>query len=182
MKQDPFGEHISRRAVVGGGLALGALLVGGCSPAGDRQTAGNEATAAQVPSPAQRAAMVVYRDPSCGCCESWANIAGDAGYEVRLLDSSDMASLKRRLGVPEELASCHTATFENLVFEGHVPLEDVARLIENPESFKGIAVPGMPAGSPGMEMPDGTRQPFQVIAFDARGNTTVYNSYGEKSS
>lgn len=88
-----------------------------------------------------------------------------------------MAAVKKRLGVPDELASCHTATLENLVFEGHVPMEDIARLLAKPGNTKGIAVPGMPAGSPGMEMPDGTKQPFQVIAFEAGGKTSVYKTY-----
>jgi len=149
----------------------------GCSPASDAQVGANEAASTQVPPATQRAAMMVHRDPSCGCCKSWAEIAREAGYEVTLQDHPDMAAVKKRLGVPEELASCHTATVENLVFEGHVPMDDVARLLANPGNTKGIAVPGMPAGSPGMEVPDGTKQPFQVIAFDAGGKTSVYGTY-----
>ncbi len=85
--------------------------------------------------------------------------------------------MKRRLGVPEELGSCHTAEIAGLVIEGHVPLEDVARLVrERPAGTKGIAVPGMPLGSPGMEVPDGTTQPYQVIAFDAAGNLSVFRA------
>lgn len=168
---------ISRRGVIGGALAVGGVFLIGCSPANEPQVGGNEAASSQVPPATQRAAMVVYRDPSCGCCKSWANIARKAGYEVTLQDDPNMAAIKKRLGVPEELASCHTATVENLVFEGHVPMKDVARLLANPGNARGIAVPGMPAGSPGMEMPDGTKQPFKVIAFDAGGKTNVYSTY-----
>jgi hypothetical protein len=121
--------------------------------------------------------MTVYRDPSCGCCRAWANIAQNAGYDVSVRDDQDMAGVKRRLGVPEELGSCHTAEIAGLVIEGHVPLEDVARLVrERPAGTKGIAVPGMPLGSPGMEVPDGTTQPYQVIAFDAAGNLSVFRA------
>jgi hypothetical protein len=112
--------------------------------------------------------MTVFRDPSCGCCEAWAEIARKAGYRVDLRDDQDMTAVKGRLGVPEQLASCHTAEVGGMVIEGHVPIEEVARLLrEKPAGVRGIAVPGMPAGSPGMEVPDGTKQPFQVMAFDA---------------
>ncbi|HEX8215294.1 MAG TPA: DUF411 domain-containing protein [Allosphingosinicella sp.] len=121
--------------------------------------------------------MTVFRDPSCGCCETWAQIARQAGYAVDLRDDQDMSGVKRRLGVPEELASCHTAEVGGYVVEGHVPLEDVARLLrERPKAIKGIAVAGMPLGSPGMEVPDGTKQPFQVIAFFDDGRTSVFQS------
>jgi hypothetical protein len=123
------------------------------------------------------AAMTVFRDPSCGCCEAWAEIARKAGHRVDLRDDQDMTAVKRRLGVPEQLASCPTAEVGGMVIEGHVPIEEVARLLrEKPAGIRGIAVPGMPAGSPGMEVPDGTKQPFQVIAFDASGKTSVFRA------
>lgn len=120
--------------------------------------------------------MTVYRDPSCGCCEAWTGIAEKAGYQVTLLDDNDMTEVKQRLGVPPELASCHTAVVDNYVIEGHVPLDQVERLLrERPAGIRGIAVPGMPIGSPGMEVPDGTKEPFRVIAF-SEGQTSVYHS------
>lgn len=170
-------DTFSRRSALGGGLALGSILLVGCSRADERSTSAKDASGTQVPPATQRAGMVVYRDPSCGCCKSWADIARGAGYNVTLRDDADMAAVKKRLGVPDELASCHTATIENLVVEGHVPMVDVARLLASPGNIRGIAVPGMPAGSPGMEMPDGTKQPFQVMAFDAGGKLTVYSTY-----
>jgi len=121
--------------------------------------------------------MIVFRDPSCGCCKSWAELARKAGYQVDLRDDQDMPGVKRRLGVPDELSSCHTAEVAGMVVEGHVPFEDVARLLrEKPQGVRGIAVPGMPAGSPGMEVPGGTKQPFQVIAFDASGKTSIFRT------
>lgn len=123
--------------------------------------------------------MTVFKDPSCGCCESWAQIARQAGYQVEVREEQDMAGVKRRLGVPDGLSSCHTAQVGGLVLEGHVPLEDVARLLrERPPGIRGVAVPGMPAGSPGMEIPDGSVQPFDVIAFDASGRTSVFSQHG----
>ena len=122
--------------------------------------------------------MLVHRDPNCGCCESWAALARREGYAVTVQNEADMAAVKERLGVPAQLASCHTTVVGDYVFEGHVPFEEVARLLaERPGNIRGLAVPGMPAGSPGMEVPDGTVQPFEVIAFDRAGATNVYARY-----
>ena len=86
-----------------------------------------------------------------------------------------MVALKKKLGVPEALASCHTSLVSGLVFEGHVPIHHVQELVaSNEENFLGLAVPGMPRGSPGMEMPDGSKDPFEVIAFDKNGKTRVF--------
>ncbi len=167
---------LTRRSALSSMVASGGLLLVGCSPSGGSDP-GSEQKPAIRPAAAavSGAAMTVFRDPSCGCCKAWADIARQAGYHVTLREDQDMAGLKRRLGVPEALASCHTAHVNGLVVEGHVPLEDVERLLrERPSGVKGIAVPGMPVGSPGMEVPDGTRQPFQVIAFDATGNMGVF--------
>lgn len=124
---------------------------------------------------AQKIAMIVYRDPSCGCCEAWVEIARKEGYAVSLIDDPEMPALKQKLGVPPQLSSCHTAIVTDYLVEGHVPMEQVARLLrEQPSGIKGIAVPGMPLGSPGMEVPDGTVEPFQVIAFGEAGTTSVY--------
>ena len=121
--------------------------------------------------------MTVFRDPGCGCCEAWAEQARQAGYTVNLTDRTDMAAVKKQYGVPEQLASCHTTLVSNYAIEGHVPLGDVARLLgERPAGIIGIAVPGMPRGSPGMEMPDGTKDAFEVIAFDAAGKTSRFSA------
>ena len=120
--------------------------------------------------------MIVYRDPSCGCCEAWAQLARQAGFGARVIDEPDMPAIKRRLGVPEALASCHTAVVDDFVLEGHVPFAQIERLLRTrPPGVKGIGVPGMPAGSPGMEMPDGRRDEFDVLAFDGAGRTFVFS-------
>jgi len=119
-------------------------------------------------------AMTVYRDAGCGCCLGWVAHARRAGFEARVVNAPDMAAIKRRLGVPAALASCHTAVVAGLVVEGHVPLDRVTRLLRNrPANVRGVAVPGMPVGSPGMESPDGRRQPFDVLVFDNAGRSAV---------
>lgn len=161
-------DRLSRRAFTLGGLAAVTLPAVACSqgkPAGARDDA-----AAATPM-----AMTVYRDPSCGCCESWAAIARQAGFAVTVIDDADMPARKKALGVPAALASCHTAQVAGLVIEGHVPLAHVEQLIARGEGdLVGLAVPGMPRGSPGMEMPDGSKDPFDVIGFDRNGATRVF--------
>lgn len=177
MNIDRMSHHsASRREFIYGGLALSGLVLGGCSPPSDDRSA--TSTGLENAQQAHKAAMTAYRDPSCGCCGAWARIAEQAGYEVTLLDDNNMTAVKQRLGVPPELASCHTAVVNDYVIEGHVPLEQVDRLLnERPADIRGIAVPGMPIGSPGMEVPDGTKEPFQVIAFAADGTTSVYSTH-----
>ena len=155
----PYQTSVQRRHFLLGSAATAGLLVGGCSgPAAERPLA-----------------MIVYRDPSCGCCAQWAALATQAGFQTAVIDRADMAELKERLGVPAELASCHTAIVNDLVIEGHVPFQSVRRLLqERPPGVRGIAVPGMPAGSPGMEVPDGTREPFRIFSFDAAGRRAQF--------
>ena len=155
---------IARRTLVGAlVLGGGAALVGG-----DRLIAAAGKRA--VP-------MIVYKDPQCGCCDAWAQIARANGYAVTIRNSADMAAVKARYGVPGQLASCHTAVVGGYAIEGHVPLRHVARLLATrPRNIRGIAVPGMPRGSPGMEMPDGTKDAFDVLAFDTAGRITQFRA------
>ena len=101
-------------------------------------------------------AITVYKDPNCGCCTAWIAHLREAGSKVKAIDSDDMAAVKKRLGVPAELESCHTGVLDasGQVVEGHVPAAALARLVATP-SVKGVAVPGMPANSPGMGKMDG---------------------------
>ena len=126
---------------------------------------------------AQAASYTMYRDPSCGCCIHWADhVREGMDAEVTTTDHPDMMALKDELGVPEDLRSCHTMEVDGYVIEGHVPAADIARLLEErPEGVRGLAVPGMPVGSPGMEMGDRT-QPYRVIAF-GEGGYRVFASY-----
>ena len=126
---------------------------------------------------AQAAGSTMFRDPNCGCCEAWAeHFAENMHSEVSVQDSTDMTAIKERHGVPRDLRSCHTMIVEGYVIEGHVPAADLARLLhEKPEDVAGLAVAGMPVGSPGMEMGD-HKQRYQVIAFGANGRS-VFSSY-----
>lgn len=170
----------TRRTFVGATVAAGGLALAGCGSSERPAANVAEANGLAKPgpsSPAQPrlAAMTVYRDPSCGCCEAWANQARTAGFEVTLIDHSDMPAIKRQHGVPEELVSCHTGIVAGYAVEGHVPFADIARLLKSkPAGVRGIAVPGMPRGSPGMEMPDGAKDEFQVMAFDAAGKSRPF--------
>lgn len=117
--------------------------------------------------------ITMHKDPNCGCCSAWADRMRDAGFEVITKTNRDMQSVKRAHGVPGQLASCHTATVDGYVLEGHVPAADVQRLLNERPAVAGIAVPGMPLGSPGMEA-GGQKQPFQVVAFAADGRMGVF--------
>ncbi len=126
---------------------------------------------------AQAAPLVMFRDPGCGCCEKWAeHIETNMKQDVETRNSNDMAAVKDANGVPGALRSCHTMIVEGYVIEGHVPAEAIAKLLrEKPAGVKGLAVAGMPVGSPGMEYQNQT-QPYQVIAFGESGQR-VFASY-----
>lgn len=143
---------------IAGGVALGALA----SPA----------SAEGVATP-----LTVYKDPSCGCCTKWVAHLNANGLKPVVKDRPDMASLKDSLGVPMALRSCHTAVAGKYVIEGHVPAADLKRLLASaPKDVIGIAVPDMPAGSPGMEM--GVRKDrYDVIAFGSGGSTRVFATH-----
>jgi hypothetical protein len=127
--------------------------------------------AAGAPKPTS---ITVYKDPSCGCCTKWVDHLRANGFAPEVHDRSDMDALKDSLGVPATLRSCHTAVVGKFVIEGHVPAADVKRLLSaKPAKTVGVAVPGMPAGSPGMEM--GARvDRYDVIAFAPGGATRVF--------
>lgn len=121
-------------------------------------------------SAASAAPIVMYRDAGCGCCLKWAHHAEtNMDREITVKDEANMAARKSELGVPSMLASCHTAIIDGYIIEGHVPAEDIKRLLETrPAGVAGLAVPGMPVGSPGMEYENRT-QPYEVIAFGESG-------------
>lgn len=114
--------------------------------------------------------------PNCGCCTAWADHLRAKGFEVKVTETRAMWGVKRMAGIPEKLDSCHTATVGGYVVEGHVPADDIKRLLSERPAVKGIAVPGMPIGSPGMEMGDRT-EPYDVLSFDADGQTEVFQSH-----
>jgi hypothetical protein len=117
--------------------------------------------------------IVVYKDPNCGCCKSWIEHLRKHGFDVAVRDTSDVSGAKRTGRVPEQLVSCHTAFVNGYVVEGHVPAADIQRLLAEKPKIAGIAVPGMPAGSPGMEV-GGRVDRFDVTAFTRDGRTSVF--------
>ena len=125
---------------------------------------------------AQAASYTMYRDAGCGCCLKWADHASDGLDAEVIAENADMPMVKDLHGVPNDLRSCHTMIVEGYVIEGHVPAEAIRKLLrEKPTDVIGIAVPGMPVGSPGMEYQD-MKQPYQVIAFGPKGQS-VFASY-----
>ena len=119
--------------------------------------------------------MVVYKSPTCGCCTDWAKHSRGSGFTVKTVEVSDLGAIRKRFGVPDRLAACHTALIGGYVVGGHVPASAVKRLLAEKPGVIGISVPGMPNGSPGMEGPKS--EPFSVLAFDERGATKVFESY-----
>lgn len=121
----------------------------------------------------------VHRSPSCGCCLKWVEHLRESGFRVSVNDTDDMQAVKQRLGVPENQRSCHTAQVGGYFVEGHVPAADIRRLLKEKPKARGLAVPGMPLGSPGMEVPDGTKQPYAVELVSRDGSTTTYSRHGK---
>jgi hypothetical protein len=122
-------------------------------------------------------AIAVVRDPGCGCCMQWVAHLKKAGFQTTVTESSSMATVKDSKGVPAAARSCHTGTIGGYVIEGHVPAADIKRLLKERPNIVGLAVAGMPAGSPGMEVPSGTVAPYDVLAFDKTGKTSVFASH-----
>jgi len=125
--------------------------------------------------PTKKPTITVYKDPSCGCCKNWIEHLIKHGYRVDAKDSPNMAEIKHTLGVPDAVTSCHTAMVNGYLIEGHVPAADIDRLLVKKPHIAGLAVPGMPAGSPGMEGP--RSEHYKVLSFDKNGKTSVFASY-----
>jgi hypothetical protein len=119
-------------------------------------------------------AVTVYKSPTCGCCRKWVDHLRANGFAVTTRDMDDLSEVKATFGVPAALQSCHTATLGTYVVEGHVPADVIHTLLRERPKIAGLAVPGMPAGSPGMEMPGGAADHYDVVAFTRDGKTHVY--------
>lgn len=117
--------------------------------------------------------ITVYKSRTCGCCAKWISHLQDSGFDVLVRNHDDLPEIKKQYGIQPELAACHTGLVDGYLVEGHVPADIIKRLLKEHPSIDGIAVPGMPIGSPGMEGPN--PEPYQILAFDADGNTSVYD-------
>ncbi len=149
------------------------LAIAGCTAAPEvgitrSSTADNVASVQALSSE-----MTVFRSPTCGCCGQWIEHVEAAGFQVNDEVTEDMAAVKQQYGVPQNLTSCHTTVVGDYVIEGHVPAEDIQRLLVEKPDVAGIAVPGMPIGSPGMESGDYV-EPYDVFSFTDSGETAVF--------
>lgn len=144
---------ISRRTMIS--LILTALPLAACS------------------NPAKATQITIYKSPSCGCCGAWVEHIKSAGLETVVVDEEDLTPIAKRLGVPDNMRSCHTALIDGYFIEGHVPAPDIKRLLDERPAARGIAVPGMPIGSPGMEQGD-RRDDYDTLLVDPQGGVRVY--------
>jgi hypothetical protein len=136
--------------------------------------AGTGHAAAEAQPAASALVAVVYKTPTCGCCAKWVDHLRAGGFQVEVHDVEQVEPIKRQWGVPGNLGSCHTAKIGGYAFEGHVPVDVIQRVLREKPQIVGVAVPGMPMGSPGMEGPYKDR--YDVVAFDASGNQRVYET------
>lgn len=120
--------------------------------------------------------MVVYRSPSCSCCKKWVDHLKQNNFNIQDIVTDDVQAIKDKYGVPKEMASCHTAIVDGYVVEGHVPADDIVALLKTKPKVLGISVPGMPKGTPGMEM-GGTKDPYEVISFDRSKRFAVFSKH-----
>lgn len=149
-------------------------LLAACSNPQPTATGWDQA-AESLPDPKHPPSITVYHSPSCGCCKDW--IAHLKTHNFTVIDKpmDDVTPIKREHGLPPALESCHTALVDGYVIEGHVPADDIKRLLKTKPAIAGLSVPEMPHGTPGMET--GRKDPFQVISFDQQGSTAVFNAY-----
>ena len=152
------------------------------------ETVGVQSSATRTPAPAVASTattmprILVHKSPSCGCCGSWVEHLRKSGFSVDVRNVEDLGPIKERVGVPYGKGSCHTAEVAGYFIEGHVPAEDIKRLLAERPAGKGLTLPGMPAGSPGMEMPDGRVDPYTVELVTPDGKTRSFPRHGESDS
>jgi len=139
---------------------------------------GNVAAHGQVKATPAKPAVTVYKTPTCGCCGKWVEHMQASGFNPSVTNLPDLSAVKTQHGVPPRLNSCHTSLVGGYVIEGHVPAEDIKRLLREKPAIVGLAAPGMPAGSPGMDVPNSPG--YDIIAWDKTGKTSVYATHKAK--
>ena len=163
---------MTRRAKMITGLGLGVALAAagaGALLVNRPAVAGDASRASALSAQGNGQLVTVYRSPTCGCCKAWEDHLRENGFTVESVETRAMDVVKTENGVPRPLLSCHTAIVDGYVIEGHVPAADIARLLSERPAVRGLAVPGMPTGSPGMETPGREAQPYEVFAFSDDG-------------
>jgi hypothetical protein len=126
--------------------------------------------------------VTVHKSATCGCCKVWVERLRSAGFPVEVRDSDNLNEVKQRVGIPYGMGACHTAEVNGYFVEGHVPVDDIKRLLREKPNAKGLTVPGMPVGSPGMEAPSGQVQPYEVLLVAHDGSTSVFAHHGGASN
>ncbi len=149
--------NVHRRKLIG--VLAGALCALGVAPAAHAQ---------------YKQKVVVYKSPTCGCCNGWVDHMRASGFSIESHDVADVDPIKRKLGIGEKFASCHTATVGGYAIEGHVPASDIKRLLAERPKAVGLAAPGMPVGSPGMP---GDPQPYDVLLLTSDGGSRLWKRY-----
>jgi hypothetical protein len=165
-------------ALLIGALFAATLLGAGCTSGNaESSNAASSAASGELPN------VIVYKSASCNCCARWADHMKEAGFPVEAKNVANLAAKKNELGVPQKLRSCHTATVGGEVVEGHVPARVVKGYLRGEEKARaqGLAVPGMPTGSPGMEMRGRPAQPYRVLAFKKDGRAGTYSRHNQDS-
>lgn len=152
-------------------LGLGALILGFALIAFSR----DNARSTDISDALEQTEITMFKAPSCLCCDKWGDHVEEAGYSVTAKSRDDMSDIKNELGVPGDLVSCHTGVVDGYVVEGHVPADAIAKMLTERPKITGIAVAGMPAGSPGME--SDRPQPYNVFAFDPSGRRYIFGRY-----
>jgi hypothetical protein len=147
------------------GLAVAGVVIA-------LRSAGMAATPVAGAANTKPVAIKVYKTPECGCCKAWVKHLRDNGFQVETMDMPDLSLVKQKYGVKPALQACHTAVVSGYVVAGHVPADVILKLLRERPAVAGIAVPGMPAGSPGME--GASKQPYDVFTFDRAGRSRVY--------
>lgn len=164
---------MERRAFMSSLFVAGAAGVGAVGFFVFRSPGVADALAA-APAPAKPPLMHVHKSPTCGCCKLWVDHVKQAGFNVVVFEEDDLGPVKERLGVPAGKGSCHTGEVEGYLVEGHVPAADIQRLLAERPQARGLVLPGMPIGSPGMEVPGTPAQPFVVELVRLDGQTEVF--------
>ncbi|WP_415896351.1 DUF411 domain-containing protein [Neptuniibacter sp. QD57_21] len=122
----------------------------------------------------------VYHSPTCGCCKEWITHLEQHNFNVNSIEMHDVSPIKQRLGVPAQGASCHTGVVNGLVVEGHVPAQDIKKLLaDNSDNIRLLTVPGMPSGGPGMDMEGARKDDFKVYAVSDKNEVSVYSEYAD---
>jgi hypothetical protein len=147
------------------------LFIAGCSKATPKDAGITHAVPLSLPK------VTVYKSPTCGCCSAWVEHLRTDGFSVEVVEQADLSPRKAELGVPPAMGSCHTAVVDGYVIEGHVPASDIRRLLNERPTARGLAVPGMPAGSPGMEM-GSRRDPYTVWLFGDEAQPQAFARHG----